>query len=106
MGKVNEEQMQLAIQAYRSENISFESAAKRYGVKITTLKDRVSGNGSSNKVGRPTRLSGFTEALIVELLGSCSDCGVSLNRNETLDVVESYLRMAKQTHLFTSLHYV
>ena len=60
MGKVDEEQMQLAIQAYRSENISFENAAKRYGVKITTLKDRV--NGGSNKVGRPTRLSGFTEA--------------------------------------------
>ena len=104
MGKVNEEQMELAIQAYRSENISFENAAKRYGVKITTLKDRV--NNGGNKVGRPTRLSGFTEALIVELLGSCSDCGVSLNRNETLDVVESYLRMAKQTHLFTSLQYV
>ena len=31
--------MKLAIQAYRNETISFENAAKRYGVKITTLKD-------------------------------------------------------------------
>jgi len=35
MGKVNEEQMQLAIQAYRSENISFENAAKRNGDENT-----------------------------------------------------------------------
>jgi hypothetical protein len=98
MGKPDEEAMNRAIECYRSENISIRDAATRYGVKKSTLIDRLSGKG--NKVGTPTLLSPFTEMLIVQLLISCSDIGFSLNRHETLDVVASYLKETKQEKLF------
>jgi hypothetical protein len=90
--------MNRAIECYRNENISIRDAATRYGVKKSTLIDRLSGKG--NKVGTPTLLSAFTEMLIVQLLISCSDIGFSLNRHETLDVVASYLKETKQEKLF------
>ena len=61
MGKPDEEAMIRAIECYRNGNISIRDAATRYGVKKSTLIDRLSGN----KVGTLTLLSAFTEMLIV-----------------------------------------
>jgi len=80
MGKPNEEAMKRAIKCYSNGNFSIRDAATRYGVKKSTLIDRL--NGKGNKVGTPTLLSAFTVMLIVQLLISCSDIGFSLNTKQ------------------------
>lgn len=61
MDKPDKEAMKRAFECYRNGNISIRDAETRYGVKKSTLIDRLSGN----KVGTLTLLSAFTEMLIV-----------------------------------------
>ena len=98
MGKVNETQMALAINAINNDGMDLRSAARAYGVKKSTLNDRIHGTG--NKSGPRTKLSDFTERLLLTTFQTCSDIGMSLNMNQILDLVEGYLKQTKQHKLF------
>jgi hypothetical protein len=69
MGKVDNKQMDLAIDAYLKGSMSIREAAKAYDVAKSSLSDRVLGGG--HKAGRPTVLSEQTEKLIVKSLVTC-----------------------------------
>ena len=77
MGKVNETQMALAINAVNNDGMDVRSAARAYGVKKSTLNDRI--HGTSNKSGPRTKLSDFTQRLSVTTFHTCRDIGISLN---------------------------
>ena len=78
MGKVNETQMALAINAVNNDGMDVQSAARAYGVKKSTLGDWING-AAGNKPGPWTKLSDFTERLLVTTFQTCSDIGMSLN---------------------------
>jgi galactitol-specific phosphotransferase system IIB component len=98
MGKVNEEQMTRAINAYKNDKLSFKDAATLYGVKKSTLNDRLKGRG--NKPGAKTKLNDCAEKLIVKQILTCCDMGMGFSRHQILDIVERYLKDTKQTELF------
>ena len=100
MGKVNQKQMGLAIDAYLKGKMSIREAATAFGVAKSSLSDRLLHGGRDKPIGRPTLLGESTEKLIVELLTTCSDMGFSLTCSETLDIVESYLSQNGQSKLF------
>jgi len=80
MGKVNETQMALAIIAINNDGMDLRSAARTYGVKKSTLNDRI--HGSGNKAGPRTKLSDFNERLLLTTFQTFSDIGMSLNMNQ------------------------
>jgi hypothetical protein len=98
MGKVNEEQMNRAINAYDNDKLSLRDVAILYGVKKSTLNDRLKGRG--NKPGAKTKLNDRAEKLIVKQILTCCDMGMSFNPHQILDIVERYLKDTKQTELF------
>jgi len=100
MGKVNEEQMTAAINAHLTNNMSLDQCVAVFGVKKTTLSDRINNRYKSTKQGPSTKLSEYTEKMIVTLLMTCSDIGFSLNKSQALDLIESYLESSDQTELF------
>jgi len=51
MGKVNEEQMTAAINAYLTNNMSLNQCVAVFGVKKTTLSDRINSRYKSTKQG-------------------------------------------------------
>ena len=68
MGKVNQKQMGLAIDAYLKGKMSIREAATAFGVAKSSLSDRLLHGGRDKPIGRPTLLGESTEKLIVELL--------------------------------------
>jgi len=58
--------MALAINAINNDGMDLRSAARTYGVKKSTLNDRI--HGSGNKAGPRTKLSDFTERLLLTTL--------------------------------------
>ena len=68
--------------------------------KTQTLSDRINNKYKTIQQGAPKKLCEYTESLIVTLLMTCSDIGFSLNRNQTLDVIQSYLKDTKQDKIF------
>ena len=78
---MNEDLMNLAIKAVNEKKISQREAARRYGLKVMTLNDRINKRHSSTR-GRRTKLGSVVENLLVELFGFMSDIGFSLCRNE------------------------
>ena len=57
MGKVNEEQMTAAINAYLTNNMSLYQCVAVFGVKKTTLSDRINSRYKSTKQGPSTILA-------------------------------------------------
>ena len=97
MPKPDADRMEKALNAVNG-GMSTRAAATLFGVARTTLNNRM--NGHSDIIGHPTKLSKATEKVVVNLLTTCNKTGFRLNRRQTLDIIESFLKEKKQTNSF------
>ena len=90
------EDMEAALSAVRNGEMSIRAAVKEFGVKRTTLQDRLSGK-SGETVGRPTVLLAEEEALIVERIILMGTWGFPLNKLDVAHLIQAYLNMQGKT---------
>jgi len=90
------EDMEAAISAVKNGDMSIRAACKEFGVKRTTLQDRMSGK-SGESVGRPTVLLADEEALLVERIILMGTWGFPLNKQDVAHLIQAYLNIQGKT---------
>lgn len=97
--RYSEEDIKEAINRYRSSSLSIERCSNEFNIPRNALHRRLSGI-SRPALGRNTVLSSTVEAIFAETFKQMSDMGFGLSRAEVTTVINEYLTVSKQTHLF------
>ena len=74
-----------ALKVVRKKEMGVRKAARVFGLKYETLRDRV--NGATSKRGRPRHFTDEEEQELVSLTISCSDAGIALSKRIFFKVV-------------------
>lgn len=93
--KWTEEDVDSAINAVNSGQLSQYRAAKMYNIPTSTLNDRIREKVTKHGAGRPCRLSKEEEKEIVETCLIFGDWGYGIGKKEVLGVVGNYCKSNK-----------
>ncbi|CAG5054148.1 unnamed protein product [Parnassius apollo] len=94
--------MDKAIQAVISNEMSMYAAAKMFNIPTTTLFDRMKRKYSREKVGRPQAIPFLAKQRLANAIATMEKWGFGLTRQEILDIVAEYIKKDNLKTFFTN----